>query len=131
MLKTRIIGILLILIGLGCIIVGVIDFIVRVTNFSSPTSIFYLTFAGFPLVVVGAIFLSFSFKSNIQTMINQNDTNVNNDLDKCPLCNNDKDSGAKFCIKCGMKFIKVCKYCEKDNKIDARYCKNCGKDLIN
>lgn len=47
----------------------------------------------------------------------------------CPECGNENPEGAKFCMKCGTRFVQICPKCEAGNPYQASYCEQCGTSL--
>ena len=54
---------------------------------------------------------------------------LNDQLKKCPKCNANLPSNAKFCIECGTKLENICPKCGAVNSIDAKFCPECGEKL--
>jgi class 3 adenylate cyclase/tetratricopeptide (TPR) repeat protein len=48
---------------------------------------------------------------------------------KCPTCQFDNDSDAKFCNQCGHKLEIACPECGKPNRPGSQFCKECGQNL--
>ena len=51
---------------------------------------------------------------------------------KCPECGYQNPENAKFCKKCGEKFVEksvICPKCHEKNKPGSRFCEECGYDL--
>lgn len=54
---------------------------------------------------------------------------VNEPVKKCPKCNANLPSNAKFCIECGTKLENICLKCGTVNSIDSKFCQECGEEL--
>ena len=54
---------------------------------------------------------------------------VNDQPKKCPKCNANLPSNAKFCLECGTKLENKCPKCGAVNSIDAKFCPECGEKL--
>ena len=50
-------------------------------------------------------------------------------MKKCPKCQHNNESEAKFCSDCGSKISLICPQCEMDNNPDAKFCMHCGTNL--
>jgi class 3 adenylate cyclase/tetratricopeptide (TPR) repeat protein len=48
---------------------------------------------------------------------------------KCPNCEFDNESDARFCNKCGSKLEIICPECGIANQVGSQFCKKCGHDL--
>jgi hypothetical protein len=48
---------------------------------------------------------------------------------KCPKCQFDNPSDAKFCNECGSKLELVCTQCSKSNTPGSKFCNACGHNL--
>ncbi len=48
---------------------------------------------------------------------------------KCPNCQHDNPSGAKFCLNCGNRLALPCPNCSTELPADAKFCFNCGHNL--
>ena len=48
---------------------------------------------------------------------------------KCPQCQFDNPSGAKFCNACGSKMERACPQCANVNPPGSRFCNECGHNL--
>ncbi|KKK46693.1 hypothetical protein LCGC14_3162690, partial [marine sediment metagenome] len=48
---------------------------------------------------------------------------------KCPKCQADNKSEAKFCRKCGEKFLQICPKCGAENLPGDNFCDQCGHNL--
>ena len=48
---------------------------------------------------------------------------------KCPKCQSDNETGAKFCNECGTKLEIACPECGKANRPGSKFCNECGHNL--
>jgi len=48
---------------------------------------------------------------------------------RCPTCNADNQTAAKFCVECGAAFNIPCAKCGFQNPPIAKFCQECGKSL--
>ena len=48
---------------------------------------------------------------------------------KCPKCQHENPSDARFCNGCGQKLELACPECGKSNPLESRFCNGCGHDL--
>lgn len=153
----RIIGFIILPIGLGLIIAGLISFFQGFSG-NGMGSYFYLCFIGAPFIFVGGICLFLGYMRNIHSFtISQSapvvkdvanyvidgtsDTMIknasklfkevkrNDEKPICSKCGAENEVGAKFCDKCGHELYKVCKECGELNDDDSSFCRKCGKEL--
>src|SRR5690349_9535712 len=48
---------------------------------------------------------------------------------RCPRCQQDSPSSAKFCPKCGARLTPVCAGCGTNLPVGARFCLECGQPV--
>jgi len=48
---------------------------------------------------------------------------------KCPNCQTENETGAKFCNECGTKLEIACPECGKNNRPGSKFCNDCGYNL--
>src|SRR5262245_41465820 len=48
---------------------------------------------------------------------------------KCPRCQHENPSQAKFCLECGAPFAHRCSQCGKELPAGAKFCLECGQAL--
>jgi class 3 adenylate cyclase len=48
---------------------------------------------------------------------------------KCPRCQHDNPSHAKFCLECGARLALVCAKCQSELPGDAKFCLECGEPV--
>ena len=143
----KILGFIVLTIGIILSLIGLIDFFMAFGSFESP-KLFFLTFIGFPCIAIGSALLHFAYMGNIAkytaketmpTIKNVGNTVasvvedsidvVKNEKDRCPYCGEIIDKDAKFCDECGKPLTKVCPLCGEVNDHDSKFCKNCGKEI--
>lgn len=47
----------------------------------------------------------------------------------CPLCQNQNDTKAKFCLECGTSLLFECPICHTNTYITAKNCSGCGRSI--
>lgn len=136
--KLRIAGIILLVIGAICAIVGFVDFSLAFSGAQDgdthiPT-LFFLIFLGFPMIFIGTVLLIFSFKKEIGTYIkNESVPVINEAADEL----NPAVKSVVSAVKEGLKGEetkdekgeRVCPHCGKHNDDDHAFCAYCGKPL--
>lgn len=155
----RIIGFILLPIGLTLSIIGLVSFFESANSLGQQKpELFYMLFIGGPLVFIGLACLFISFMKNISSFtasqtapVAKNVANYiidgtsdslsnaaskvfdkikNNDVKPvCPKCGEVNEIGAKFCDKCGSKLFKTCPKCGEVNDPDSSFCRKCGNKL--
>ncbi|HEX5023176.1 MAG TPA: zinc-ribbon domain-containing protein [Candidatus Binatia bacterium] len=45
---------------------------------------------------------------------------------RCPHCQHENPSGAKFCLECGTRFVLTCTKCGTELPAGAKFCLECG-----
>src|SRR5262249_45937378 len=48
---------------------------------------------------------------------------------KCPRCQHDNPSHAKFCLECGARLALVCAKCQSELPTGAKFCLECGEPV--
>lgn len=144
----KIVGIIMMVIGIGCIIVGFIDFFTSVSDFGMPKN-FWLLFIGFPCTAIGGMLTLMGFRKEIMNYSMRESTPVFNEAGKqmqpgisaiasavknsdnvvCPACGTENDKDSAFCKKCGAALSKKCPVCGAELDHDAAFCDKCGKKL--
>ncbi len=154
--KLRIIGPIVVAIGLIFTIIGLGSFFSAFSSGKSP-ELFWCCFIGFPLLAVGGWLTSLGYmrkfgsfvasqtapvaKDTINYIVDGTSDTVANTINKikgnnnnsslvCPSCHKENDKNAKFCNYCGKPLTVKCPKCGQDNDPEARYCDNCGERLI-
>ncbi len=145
----KILGPILLLIGLASVIIGIVDMGLNITGSNEP-KLFFLMMLGFPLIAIGLFITIIGNMQKINSYVvreqvpTTNETlnnlassigNVANTVrenveqKKCPNCGKLNDINAKYCNNCGKPLVKICPNCNKENGTDATYCNNCGTRL--
>ncbi|MBN2652566.1 MAG: zinc ribbon domain-containing protein [Spirochaetales bacterium] len=150
----RVAGILILLVGIGFMAVGTIDFFME----AGSNKYFWCNFVGMPLLFIGITMLSAGFsgalarysaaetapvardtfnymaegtKEGVETLARSIHSGLSGGVSSvvCGNCNTKNDGNAKFCDNCGDKLTTVvtCSFCGDVNSPDAKFCKNCGK----
>jgi transcriptional regulator with XRE-family HTH domain/ribosomal protein L40E len=153
----RIIGWILLPIGLVCLIVAGVNFALSATNFEMP-SLFFLFYIGGPLLFIGIACLLFGYlgkinrytahevapvakdttnyiidgtrdelKETLKSVKDDNGTSSKGPV--CPKCGVLNETGAKFCDHCGTPLTKKCPKCGEENDCDSTFCRRCGGSL--
>ena len=48
---------------------------------------------------------------------------------KCPRCEHENPSKAKFCLECGVHLALTCAQCGAELPADAKFCLQCGRQV--
>jgi hypothetical protein len=155
-LVFRILGPLLLLIGVACLGTAMFDFF-TLEGFEQP-EYFWLFFAGMPFLFVGFVLTGLGFggsvakyqsreyapvaKDTFNYLAKETTSGVENISRaiqtgqertitgrQCPNCHTKNEENANFCYECGSKLNQVCKSCNNENDYNARFCDNCGTSL--
>lgn len=143
----KIVGIVLMAVGLVCDIVGFIDIFRAIHNESMP-SVPFLLFIGLPMFGIGLILLIFGAHREIARYVKDESVPVINEASReltpavravvnaakgetvsCPACgaNNEKDNA--YCSACGKPLQKICPKCGSTQAGENAYCSKCGEKL--
>ena len=151
----RLLGPILLFIGVACICVALIDFF-TLQGFEEP-KFFWLFFIALPIIFIGFVLSGLGFGGSIAKYQSREyapvakDTfnylakettsgvrEISNALQQgsasnlsstCHSCHQQNSINAKFCNHCGEKLVLICRSCQQENKIDAHYCNHCGSSL--
>jgi hypothetical protein len=141
----RVAGPVIALIGLGFMIVGLVDFFRALAGDGWPT-LFWCAFVGMLLLFVGAgemtpvgrdtfNYLAEGTREGVQTMAGAIGAGLREGgfaggeaMVRCHKCNALAPAQARFCGQCGQALgkTKPCPNCREWNDPDARFCDNCG-----
>lgn len=152
----RLLGPVLLIIGVVCIIVAGVDFF-TLEPFEGP-KLFWLFFVALPLVSIGFTLSGLGFGGSVakyqsreyapvakdtfnylaqETTLGVKEiTNALHQGSTAPLslnchnCQQPNPINSKFCNDCGEKLVFTCRSCEQENTKDARFCNHCGTSLI-
>ena len=125
-------GLLFLIPGLLCILVGFIDF------FSAGMpQLFFLFFIGMPLTFIGIVLLtSTNFDKIARYRSQQINPILKDTIDymaenkiMCPKCDKLNEKDSQYCENCGCSLNKFCPYCGEDISHDAKFCNKCGKKI--
>lgn len=147
-LKLRIVGGVLVAIGIVCAIIGFVDMGKAFDESRMP--MFWLFFIAFPSIAVGSFLLVASAQREINRYIKNENVPVINEFGQeispavssiagaaknaatekpCPFCGALNDNDAKYCKSCGKTLSAVCPRCGATNDADAKFCNDCGSPL--
>lgn len=143
----KIVGGILLVLGVILAAVGLIDFFASVGTMEMPTR-FWCCFIGLPISFSGLVCLLWGFRREIAQYAKNEVTPVAGeaivdltpaaaDLARavhtadtaCLRCGTRNAAGAKFCNGCGAPLVRRCTACETENEAGAKFCGNCGKPL--
>ena len=149
--KLKIIGIILIVVGLGCVIAGFID-IARAANSYSAPKLFFLLIIGFPLLFGGIACTLWGFAKEMARYAKNESVPIFNEAGQemstglqgithavkqglkdeekiiCE-CGQQNDKGSNFCSGCGRPLSKKCPNCGNVLEQDDKFCSKCGKEM--
>ena len=148
--KLRLIGAILVIIGIAFVVTGFIDFSLCFVSTTVPT-LFFLIFIGAPMIFVGIALLGLGFKKEITTYVKNEAVPVINEAADdlkpavksgvgavkesinddphtitCPRCGERNPAGHKFCAECGGSLVKTCPVCGAKQEADDKFCGECG-----
>ncbi|MBB3206396.1 RNA polymerase subunit RPABC4/transcription elongation factor Spt4 [Rhodopirellula rubra] len=152
----RVVGPLILLVGILFTIVGLGSFFSSFGGFEPPRY-FWCGFVGLPLMFVGAVMTQVAYvgaiaryhageiapvgkdtfnymaegtQGGVKTMASALaaglSEGISGDKIGCPQCGNANDRQAKFCDECGSSLSKSCSSCGEVNDGDAKFCDGCG-----
>lgn len=154
----RTLGPVLVVVGLICLIVAVVNFFGSMGSFGGPPKLFWLAFVGMPLLAVGLGMTKAGYAGKIARYYGREvgpaASATFNDIAKdsgpgvravagavrdgmadeagsrCPACGAANDADAKFCAGCGAALGSIaCGSCGHPAKAGARFCDECGSAL--
>lgn len=144
----RIIGSILLALGVVCAIIGFVDMSKSFQEERMP--MIWLFFIGFPSIAIGGFMVIVSFQRSIQRYVKNESVPVFNEMGQqiapgissiansvkrgveqtvCPDCGTPNDKDAQFCKSCGKALAVVCPDCGEANEADAKFCNKCGRRL--
>ena len=136
----RIVGPLLLGIGILLTAVAMIDFFAAFGSFQQPRN-FWMGFIGLPLVAAGAALTKFAFLGPASRYVAGELTPTLRDTlgalgvegagVVCASCGGRNAADARFCDDCGAPMQRTCPSCNAPNAADARFCDDCGTELAN
>lgn len=149
--KFKIIGPIILGIGITLFIISIISFFVAFNSMEFPNLI-WLPFIAIPLIGIGSFMTKLGYMKQMSSYVasqtapiakdtinylvdGTSDTianainNVKNNQITCPNCKTLNDVDASYCDNCGKPLKNVCPKCHSLNDPDASYCKKCGSKL--
>lgn len=148
---VKIIGIVLLIIGIGLFITGIISLTNFDINNDKQPNLFFLSFIGLPLIFAGLVLILFTsigqmnryvmgevtpvMKETYRTMNPEfrdavNILKGNEEKISCPKCSTLNDKDSVYCKNCGEKIgKKTCPNCGIESDNDSNFCKNCGEKI--
>lgn len=156
--KLKTIGIILIVIGAVCAIVGFAEFFITMSSMSGAPKLFFLLFIGLPMIGIGAGLLTFAYRGDILRFTKNEAVPIINETGEeikpaikavtgavreglygetpaakkvivCPACGKENQPENKFCDECGALLRKVCPACGAEQDGDDKFCGQCGAKL--
>ena len=148
-LVIRIIGIVLLVIGAICAIIGFIDIFSTINRHEMSTK-FYLAIIGLPLMGIGGGLTLISFHREISRYVKDETMPVLNEAGKeiapavravanaargkteeiaCPHCGGQNPAENTYCTACGKPLARKCPRCGAAVGADSAYCGKCGTKL--
>lgn len=119
----RIIGSILLALGVVCAIIGFVDISKSFQEERMP--MIWLFFIGFPLIAIGGFMVIVSFQRSIQRYVKNESVPVFNEMGQqiAPGISSIANS-----VKRGVEQT-VCPDCGEANEADAKFCNKCGRRL--
>lgn len=156
--KLKTIGIILVVVGGVCAIVGFAEFFITMSMMSGAPKLFFLLFIGLPMIGIGAGLLTFAYRGDIMRFTKNEAVPIINETGEeikpaikavtgavreglygeqsvakkgmvCPACGKENQPENKFCDKCGALLRKVCPACGAEQDGDDKFCGQCGAKL--
>ena len=146
----QVIGIILILGGLACTVIGSVNFFSSIGSGEIP-SLFWLLMIGLPMLTIGVAMLTFGFRREISSYVKNETVPVLNEAGEelspaaetlskalkegvadtlcCPGCGAENSAELQFCEQCGTALTKTCPACGQTVSAQARFCGHCGANL--
>lgn len=149
--KFKIIGLIILGIGLTLFIISIISFFIAFSSMEFPRLI-WLPFIAIPLIAIGSFMTKLGYmkqmnsyvasqtapvtKDTINYLVDGTSDTIANAINNaknteiaCPNCQTLNDPDALYCDNCGKALKNVCPNCQTLNDPDASYCKKCGGKL--
>jgi hypothetical protein len=134
----RVLGPILLAIGLILTVAGMISFFSAFNGGGMPT-FFWLAFIGLPLTGLGGSLVRAGYLGPASRYVAGEVTPTLRDTlgalgigsaeRVCPSCGHHNDADSQFCNSCGKPLNRTCPACGAANDADARFCDGCGKPL--
>lgn len=147
--KLKIIGPIVLAVGVVLAIIGFVDFFASMGSFGMP-KLFFMSFLGMPTAAAGGIITMYGYRKEVSTYIKNEAVPVLNEAGEeitpaiqsiakaakegskegvtceCGMVNY---VDSKFCKKCGKPLFKTCPYCGQEVDGDSEFCNHCGRKL--
>ena len=148
--KLKIIGLIVLIIGLCCAVAGFVNFGISISGGEMP-KLFFLLIIGLPCAGIGGMLTAAGFRKEIMTYTAKESAPAVNIMGQsvapgisaiaaaakaadpspviCPECGESNEAGSNFCKKCGKQLVKKCPDCGNIVGSGSGFCSNCGKKL--
>lgn len=141
--KFRIIGLILVLIGAGCVITAAVEFFIKMSSktFGDTPQLFFLFFVGFPFLVGGGVCLSLGYQRKMNSYIISQNAPVAKEAANYML-DGTSDAIAQTAGKVANEINKnkttavegvtgnTCEKCGFTNPAGAKFCAKCGAPIV-
>ena len=137
--KLRIIGILLLIIGLGCVVTGMTDFFMSTIGHGSMPTLFFLCFVGFPFCAGGGICLTLGSQKKMNAYIASQNAEAAKDF-RNYMNVETADTTAEMAGKVASSVVQAagvegvtmntCSKCGHQNPAGAKFCAKCGAIIV-
>ena len=148
--KLKIIGLIVLIIGLCCTVAGFVNFGISIAKGEMP-KLFFLLIIGLPCAGIGGMLTAAGFRKEIMTYTAKESAPAVNIMGQsvapgisaisaaakaadpspviCPECGENNEAGSNFCKKGGKQLVKKCPDCGNIVGSGSGFCSNCGKKL--
>lgn len=148
--KLKIIGLIVLIIGLCCTVAGFVNFGISISGGEMP-KLFFLLIIGLPCAGIGGMLTAAGFRKEIMTYTAKESAPAVNIMGQsvapgisaiaaaakaadpspviCPECGESNTAGSNFCKKCGKKLLSKCPKCGTSVEEGSGFCSNCGEKL--
>lgn len=153
----RVVGPLVVLVGLGFTAVGIGSFFSSFGSFGGPPQYFWCAFVGLPMIAFGGMMCQFGYLGKIARYTAGEVAPVGKDVVNymvagtkdamrdaagaigeglrgetvatvCGSCRTENEASSNFCKGCGASIAsKACPGCGQSNDADAKFCSQCGR----
>lgn len=137
--KYKIIGFLLLLVGLGCMIPAFTDFVMSMMGRKGMPTLFFLFFIGFPCLAFGMACLVRGYQKKMNAYITSQNAEAAKDF-KNYMNTETADSTAEVAAKVASSVVKAsgvecvnvntCSKCGHQNPAGAKFCAKCGAIIV-
>ena len=148
--KLKIIGLIVLIIGLCCTVAGFVNFGISIAKGEMP-KLFFLLIIGLPCAGIGGMLTAAGFRKEIMTYTAKESAPAVNIMGQsvapgisaiaaaakaadpspviCPECGESNAAGSNFCKNCGKKLLSKCPKCGTSVEEGSGFCSNCGEKL--